>query len=182
MRDLNQALELNPKSTNTLIKRASVHFEKKDAESCFQDFEKAISINPDDADVYYHRGQAHFIMGDLNGAMDDYKKSVELDSTVPFGVPFLPFFPFDGELMPTLYYFNPVLVQLAVIYFRTQAIQSSIDTFKSAVEKFPQYGDLYNYYGEVLTELQKYDEASDMFEKGKPTIIEATRKEERGKT
>jgi len=143
LEDLNAALELNPRATNVLIKRASVHFEAKDVRACMDDFDKALLINSDDPDIYYHRGQMHFIMGDLSAALTDYQRSLKLDSSVPF-----------------------VHVQLAVIYFRSQATQNSIDTFKEALEKFPNYGDLYNYYGEVLVELQKYEEASENFDKG----------------
>jgi len=42
----------------------------------------------------------------------------------------------------------------------------SLEIFKQSLEKFPESSDLHNYYGEVLTETQQFDEALKHFELG----------------
>lgn len=131
---------------NALIKRANVtleliapNFDQMD--KVMADFEEAIKTNDKDSDIYYHRGQLHFLTGDLYAAVADYKKSVELCNTVPFAY-----------------------VQLAVGYYRANSVQQSIDTFKEALEKFPNVAEVNNYYGEILLDKRDFAEANKRFD------------------
>jgi len=55
---------------------------------------------------------------------------------------------------------------LGVVYYRLQSIQTALETFQSAIKKFSSFPEIYNYYGEILLDLQKFDEAEENFKKG----------------
>lgn len=61
MSDLDMVIHNNDASpklkSNALIKRASMHMQAEDFQSCLNDFNAAVAIDQDNPDVYYHRGQ-----------------------------------------------------------------------------------------------------------------------------
>ncbi|ORY83781.1 hypothetical protein BCR37DRAFT_378765 [Protomyces lactucae-debilis] len=141
MRDVNRSLELQPTLTNSLVKRASMHMEMGDRNRTLADFDKAIDINPEDPDIYYHRGQCNFILQDYATAAKDYQKSIDLD----------PDFVFSH-------------VQLGVSQYKLGSIPSSMSTFRRSLVKFPESAEVYNYFGELLLDQGKFEEAVDKFD------------------
>lgn len=98
--------------------------------------------NDQDPDIFYHRAQLHFILAEFNEAAKDYQKSIDLD----------PAFIFSH-------------IQLGVTQYKMGSIASSMATFSRCIKKFKKVPDVYNYYGELLLDQQKYQEAIDQFEK-----------------
>ncbi|KAJ1533782.1 TOM (translocase of outer membrane) complex component, partial [Nowakowskiella sp. JEL0078] len=135
LEDFNKAAELNPKDTNTLIKRASVFMEKGEIERAVEQFDDAQRIDTQDADLYYHRGQVRFLTGDLTGAVEDYERSIAL----------------DGNML----YAN---IQLGVSQYKMGDIGVSEATFLKATRKFSTSPEIYNYHGEILMDQQRFDE------------------------
>lgn len=112
-----------------------------DPEKAEKDFELALQQNADDPDIYYHRAQLHFIKGEFAEAAKDYQKSIDLD----------PKFIFSH-------------IQLGVTQYKMGSIASSMATFRRCMKNFDKVPDVYNYYGELLLDQGKYQEAIEKFE------------------
>jgi import receptor subunit TOM70 len=106
-----------------------------------EDFEKAMEQNNDDPDIYYHRAQLHFILGEFAEAAKDYQKSIDLDRDFIFSH-----------------------IQLGVTQYKMGSIASSMATFRRCIKNFDKVPDVYNYYGELLLDQQKYQEAIEKFD------------------
>ena len=139
--DLTKSVELDPTMTQSYIKRASMHLELGDKEAAAKDFEAAMAQNNDDPDIYYHRAQLHFILGEFAEAAKDYQKSIDLDREFIFSH-----------------------IQLGVTQYKMGSIASSMATFRRTMKSFEKVPDVYNYYGELLLDQQKYQEAIEKFE------------------
>lgn len=139
--DLTKSVELQSSLTQSYIKRASMHLEQGNKEGAAADFEKAQEQNNDDPDIYYHRAQLHFILGEFAEAAKDYQKSIELDKEFIFSH-----------------------IQLGVTQYKMGSVASSMATFRRCRKNFPQVSDVFNYYGELLLDQQKYQEAIEQFD------------------
>ncbi len=139
--DLSKSVELDSNMTQSYIKRASMHLELGDKDAAAQDFESAMTHNSEDPDIYYHRAQLHFILGEFAEAAKDYQKSIDLDSEFIFSH-----------------------IQLGVTQYKMGSIASSMATFRRTMKNFEKVPDVYNYYGELLLDQQKYEEAIQKFE------------------
>lgn len=139
--DLTKSVELNPALTQSFIKRASMHLELGNRDAAANDFEQAMEQNKDDPDIYYHRAQLHFILSEFADAAKDYQKSIDLDKDFIFSH-----------------------IQLGVTQYKMGSIASSMATFRRCMKSFDKVPDVYNYYGELLLDQQKYQEAIDKFD------------------
>lgn len=147
--DLNKSLELDPSLVQSYVKRASMHLEQTKRDEAARDFELAIEHNPNDPDIFYHRAQLHFILSEFSMAATDYQKSIDLDSQFIFSH-----------------------IQLGVTQYKMGSIASSMATFRRCIKNFGDKSDVYNYYGELLLDQQKYQEAVEKFE----TAVEMEKK------
>lgn len=147
--DLNRSLELDPSLVQSYVKRASMHLEQSKRDEAAHDFELAMNHNSEDPDIYYHRAQLHFILSEFSLAATDYQKSIDLD----------PKFIFSH-------------IQLGVTQYKMGSIASSMATFRRCIKNFGDKSDVYNYYGELLLDQQKYQEAVEKFE----TAVEMERR------
>jgi import receptor subunit TOM70 len=127
-----------------------MHLEANRRDEASKDFEDAIAQNDKDPDVYYHRAQLNFILGDFPEAAKDYQKSIDLDSDFIFSH-----------------------IQLGVTQYKMGSVASSMATFRRCVKNFEKVPDVYNYYGELLLDQQKYPEAIEKFE----TAVQMEQKE-----
>ena len=139
--DLNKSIELDSTLTQSYVKRASMHLEANRRDEAAKDFEDALAQNDKDPDVYYHRAQLNFILGDFPEAAKDYQKSIDLDSDFIFSH-----------------------IQLGVTQYKMGSVASSMATFRRCIKNFENVPDVYNYYGELLLDQQKYQEAVEKFE------------------
>ncbi|OQN95894.1 Mitochondrial import receptor subunit tom70 [Cryoendolithus antarcticus] len=147
--DLNRSIELDPSLVQSYVKRASMHLEQSKRDEAAQDFELATSHSPQDPDIFYHRAQLHFILSEFTEAAADYQKSIDLD----------PKFIFSH-------------IQLGVTQYKMGSVASSMATFRRCIKSFGDKSDVYNYYGELLLDQQKFQEAVEKFE----TAVEMERK------
>jgi len=139
--DISKSIELDPEYTQSYIKRASMHLEMGEQELTDGDFQEAINRNEKDPDIYYHRAQLHFIKGEFNEAAKDYQQSIDLDKDFIFSH-----------------------IQLGVTQYKLGSIASSMATFRRIIKNFDKVPDVYNYYGELLLDQQKFDDAIRQFE------------------
>ncbi|KAJ9478627.1 Mitochondrial import receptor subunit TOM70 [Pseudozyma hubeiensis] len=140
--DLERSTSLRPNYVQSWVKKASVHMELSDKDEAFKDFDKAIEADAQDPDIYYHRGQVNFILGEFDAAIKDYEKSTSLDDTFIFSQ-----------------------VQYAVAHYKNGNIGHSTAAFRKLLRNFDTSSEAYNYYGELLLDQQKFEEAMDKFDK-----------------
>lgn len=100
-----------------------------------------MEYSPEDPDIYYHRAQLHFILNEFADAAKDYQKSIDLDRDFIFSH-----------------------IQLGVTQYKMGSIASSMATFRRCIKNFDKVPDVYNYYGELLLDQQKYQEAVEKFD------------------
>lgn len=127
--------------TNLITVAAQLISPAGDRDAASADFEAAIEHNPNDADIYYHRAQLHFICGEFAEAAGDYQKSIELDRDFIFSH-----------------------IQLGVTQYKQGSIASSMATFRRCIKNFEKVPDVYNYFGELLLDQQKFQEAIEKFD------------------
>ncbi|KAK9421494.1 putative Mitochondrial import receptor subunit tom-70 [Seiridium unicorne] len=139
--DMDSSIEIDPSLTQSYVKRASMHLERGERAEAAEDLEKAIQQNDQDPDIYYHRAQLHFIHGEFQEAAKDYQKSIDLDTTFIFSH-----------------------IQLGVTQYKMGSIASSMATFRRCVKNFDKVPDVYNYYGELLLDQGKFEEAIAKFD------------------
>lgn len=140
--DYEKSIELDPTFTQSYIKQASMRLELGDREGASQAFDLALQQNKDDPDIYYYRAQLYFIAGEFAEAAKDYQQSIDLD----------PEFIFSH-------------IQLGVTQYKWGSIASSMATFRKCIRDFENVPEVYNYYGELLLDQQKFSEAVQNFEK-----------------
>ncbi|EJD38367.1 mitochondrial outer membrane translocase receptor TOM70, partial [Auricularia subglabra TFB-10046 SS5] len=147
-----ESIKALPSFTNSHVKLASVHMDLGDVAGTMAQYEAALAANPKDADVYYQRGQVYFIMGDFNKAAENYHESIKLDDSFVFSH-----------------------IQLAVAHYKLGNVGPSMAEFRRTMRNFPKMSEPFNYYGELLLDQGKFDEAVKKFdeaielEKAKPT-------------
>ncbi|KAL2045199.1 hypothetical protein N7G274_002281 [Stereocaulon virgatum] len=141
LEDLTRSVELKPTLTQSYIKRASMHLELGNREAAANDFQQAMEQQSEDPDIYYHRAQLHFILGEFADAAKDYQKSIDLDRDFIFSH-----------------------IQLGVTQYKQGLVASSMATFRRCIKNFDKVPDVYNYYGELLLDQQKYQEAVEKFD------------------
>ena len=139
--DLSKSIELRADLTQSYIKRASMHLELGNRDAASSDFDKAMAQDAEDPDIYYHRAQLHFILNEFADAAKDYQKSIDLDRDFIFSH-----------------------IQLGVTQYKMGSIASSMATFRRCIKHFDKVPDVYNYYGELLLDQQKYQEAVEKFD------------------
>ena len=148
--DLNKSIELDKGMIQSYVKRASMHLEAGNRAEAKNDFDAAIEQDDKDPDIYYHRAQLNFILSEFGEAAKDYQKSIDLDSKFIFSH-----------------------IQLGVTQYKMGSIASSMATFRRCMKNFDKVPDVYNYYGELLLDQQKYQEAIEKFE----TAVEMEKRE-----
>ena len=141
LEDLTESVRLQPALTQSYIKRASMHLELGHRDAAANDFEQAMAQQPDDPDIFYHRAQLHFILNEFAEAAKDYQKSIDIDRDFIFSH-----------------------IQLGVTQYKMGSVASSMATFRRCIKNFDKVPDVYNYYGELLLDQQKYQEAVEKFD------------------
>jgi len=140
--DLEGSVQLAPSLTQSWVKIASVYMEQGDATKTFEAFEEAEKKNASDPDIYYHRGQVLFILNEFDKAAENYTKSTELDNTFVFSH-----------------------IQLAVAQYKSGDVAKSMATFRRTLKAFPDRSEPQNYYGELLLDQQRFQDAVEKFDR-----------------
>jgi len=159
MKDLSALIE-NPEvgvklRVNALIKRASLYIQQckdptKDPQLSFADFARAAELDPENADIYHHRGQVHLLIDQINQAIVDFNKAVTLQPNFPVA---------QVQKLYTDY-------RAASTIGDHVTVNSVLDKFKEAIEKFPKCVETYALYAQVLNDQQEFDKADEMYQAG----------------
>lgn len=146
--DIKASIDLEP-SHLAYIVRANLSMDDGNVPAAHLDYENALKLNPDAADIYYHRAQIEFITNSLKKANADYEKCLALDPE-----------------------FLLAHIQLAVSYYRDDDVEKAVEMFENLTHTFPHSADVFNYYGEILLDQKKFNEAVEKFD----TAIELGKK------
>ena len=139
--DYDRSIELDPNFVETYIKRCNVDLELRDAAAAEAEFVKAVEIDANDSDVYYHRGQIHMLHLEMDAAIRDYERSIELDKS-----------------------FSHAHIQLGIAQYKSGDVPKSMSTFRRCANSFRNTPNVYNYYGEILLDQNKLQEALEKFD------------------
>ncbi len=151
--DFDKAVAIGP-TAKTYILRATLHADRNNVVAAKMDFEQALKLQPDNPDIFYHRAQVLYMTGDLDVATENYEKSIALDDT----------FMFDQ-------------IQKACIAYRQGKASVADEQLREVAAKFPDSPEVPNYYGEILTDQSKFDEAIAQFDKSIELQAKSKRKD-----
>ena len=84
IKDLNQAIQLNPNYANAYGDRATIKFQQGDRQGALADLDRAIQIDPQLADAYGIRGVYRVAAGNTQGAQSDVEKAVRLKPEIGY--------------------------------------------------------------------------------------------------
>ncbi|KAF9451144.1 TPR-like protein [Macrolepiota fuliginosa MF-IS2] len=109
--------------------------------------DQGISTSEGKAEAFNLRGtfkflMVLFIMNEFDDAVQDYTKSTEFDDTFVFSH-----------------------IQLAVAQYKTGKIANGIATFRRTIKTFPNRSEPQNYYGELLLDQGRFEDAIERFDK-----------------
>ncbi|MBX9669626.1 MAG: protein kinase [Candidatus Obscuribacterales bacterium] len=76
LEDINRALEIDPKNTDSLNSRAGTYIEMGEREKADQDLTAVVELEPDQDLAYLRRGTNRMFMGRMNEAMQDLDRAV----------------------------------------------------------------------------------------------------------
>ncbi|MBG1268514.1 serine/threonine-protein kinase [Nostoc sp. WHI] len=79
VKDLNQAIELEPQNALAYNKRGDAYYRLGDYEQAQADSTQAILLNPQDANAYFDRGFAYSELGKYKEAIADYNQAIKLN-------------------------------------------------------------------------------------------------------
>jgi len=140
---------------NALIKRASLYIQQcKDPATdpllSFADFTRAVELDPDNADIYHHRGQVHLLIDETNKAIVDFSKAVSLQPNFPVA---------HVQKLYTDY-------RAASAIGDHTTINSVLERFKEATEKFPKCVETWALYAQVMNDQQEFTRADELYQAG----------------
>lgn len=134
---------------NALLKRASLNVQTEKKDNGLTDFAEAEKLDPTNADIYHQRAQIFTLLDQLDQALVEYEKAVKLA-------------PKHGMAYIQKCYAE---YRLAFVSQDEMRLQSVMNDFKNAVEKYPDCVECYNLMAQVLSDQSQYDQADSFFEK-----------------
>lgn len=85
MKDLSEAIRLDPSDAAAFNNRGIVHTDKGNLEDALKDFNEAVRLQPDDANSHFNRAEAWEKKGDFIAAIADYQKYLDLGEVCVMG-------------------------------------------------------------------------------------------------
>ncbi|MFN4144999.1 MAG: tetratricopeptide repeat protein [Runella sp.] len=78
--DLTSYLNIDPKNTDVLIKRANLRIQTRNAKGAFEDYDQAIELSPKNPTYYYLRGYLASLNELADKAIADFTQAIKLNS------------------------------------------------------------------------------------------------------
>ena len=122
IRDLNQALKLNPSYAAAYSKRGILKYVLSEQEAALSDFNKALRLNSSDADTYVGRGLTLSALGSKREAIADYTQAIDYNA-------------FQGSA-----YYNR-----GVLLYNMGSTPEAVKDLRKAAELFNIQGDMDEY-------------------------------------
>lgn len=139
--DINKSLDLEPSYLAHII-RSSLFLDSGNVAAADIDFESALKLSPDNAAIYYTRAQSRFLVQKAQEAADDFKKAIELDPEF---------------ILPRIH--------LAILKYRAGQQTVGLQELEDLTHLFPHSPEAHNYYGEILLDAKRIDDAIAQFDR-----------------
>ena len=136
IKQLDRAIETNPKFTSAFIMRGDIKSQMKDYKGAMDDYDRAIDINPGDPEAYKSRGNVKVKLEDFTGAINDYTLAIEKNAN-------------DAEA----YNFRGIAMATAGNY------DGAIKDYNNALELNPKYSEAFANKADAKIHLGKYFDA-----------------------
>jgi tetratricopeptide (TPR) repeat protein len=146
------AIELDPNNSQHWHGRADVYWDMQQLENALADFSKAVELNPKDAELWNRRGDTYRDMGKLAEAIANYSRAV--------------------SLQPDDYWHRG---QRACLYEETGQWDKAIADYSKTIELAAmgrtdpesrrELAHMYRSLGDVLTKMDRLDEAKEAYRK-----------------
>lgn len=78
LRDLNRAIEIEPKNSKAWFNRGMLFWDVGKTDNALADLNRAIELAPNTADYYYSRGSLYQSLKNSSRAIEDFSKNIEL--------------------------------------------------------------------------------------------------------
>ncbi|CAG8651332.1 5687_t:CDS:2, partial [Racocetra fulgida] len=106
------------------------------------------------------RGTFTNLMGDSRSALADFQKALDLKPDyVQLYVKRATIY---TEQDPDFIF---AYIQLAIAQYKSGSVEDGMKTFQLGLQKFPKSAEMHNYYGELLADQRRIDEAIEQFDK-----------------
>jgi tetratricopeptide (TPR) repeat protein len=136
IRDLTEAIRLNPQDEGTYNNRGLAYYNKNDYDRAIADYTEAVRLNSQDADAYNNRGVAYDDKKEYDHAIADYTEAIRL---------------------------NPILAQAynnrGWAYQNKEDYDRAITDYTEAIRLNPQYALAYYNRGDAYEDKKDYDRA-----------------------
>jgi Flp pilus assembly protein TadD len=147
--DYSKAISLDPKGKpNFYTNRGMAYAGKGLFDSAVIDFDQAIAMDPNYFLAYSGRGRAYAGKGDLDRAIAEYTRSLELD-------------PYPHKSGSGITYLDR-----GDAYFAKEKYELALLDYQNALQGFPEDPHTFSRMGRSLYFLERYEEASRIFQQG----------------
>ena len=143
---LEEALELDPKSTSARIYLGFSNVILGNTEKGFQMINKIIEQHPDNSDAFIFLGQAFKITGDINKSIESYKKGIALMT------------------VKNDKYYNH-RVKLALLHIANNDFEKAIELFNDTIKDYPNNPRFFNLFGTFYISQKNPQKALELFVK-----------------
>ncbi len=169
-----QALALDPENIMVIESHGKTLMEMERYEDALVDFNRAIDLDPESPDARCGRGQTYFHLGKIDLALADLLATIKLDpeNMIAWGM-LGQVKLYQEEYKPALEYIEKAIEidpELLIYDFRASAkrglgdLQGALDDISLALEFEPENTDYMIDKGSILTEMDRLDEAVQVFD------------------
>ncbi|KAJ8608170.1 hypothetical protein MRB53_039768 [Persea americana] len=125
---------------------ATFKFVKADVPAALSEIDRSIQLSPTMTNSYVKRASMHMESGDRQSTMIDFQKAIDINAE-------------DPDI-----YYHRAIFSLGVAQYKLGSTSASMSTFRRCLSRFPESAEVYNYYGELLLDQGKFEEAIEKFD------------------
>ncbi|CAG8559440.1 10982_t:CDS:10 [Diversispora eburnea] len=167
MKAYEDAINLDCKNlAKALNMRGTFTYLMGDSQNALVDFQKALELKPDYVQIYVKRATIYMEQGNKDGAWEEFEEAIKIDPTDP------DIYYHRGQAVKEYQRrieldsdFVFAYIQLSIAQYKNGSIPEGMKTFQKGLQKFPKSAEMYNYYGEMLADQRRLDEAMEQFDK-----------------
>ncbi len=169
MRDLDQAIKLDPKDAGGYYYRARVYSSKGEYDQAIRDIDQAIKLDPNNAEIYNIRAGIYVARGELDKAIADFDHVIRLDpkagAYINRGIAYAD----KGELDKAVADYSRVIRldpefakaynNRGNAYVRKGDLDKAVADYSQAIRLDPEYAEAYNNQGNAYVRKGELDKA-----------------------
>ena len=168
--DFTKAIELNSTYSEPYSNRGTAYFFRKNYYKALDDLNKCIEMDPDIAETYLNRSNIHMVLGDYKSAIKDLRILLRKDTSE--------YYAYLGlarsyrkmknwnkaidnyeEYVKRKKHDIPVFLNLSLCYQKIEKDEKALETLNEGIEKNPENARLHFRKAEILSSLDRHQEA-----------------------